>query len=58
MKDAKEKYLSYYEQESKTWPVLYEDIFIETSYGRTFIRKSGSKEFLLWYYLQAVCQHL
>jgi len=44
MKDAKEKYLSYYEQESKTWPVLYEDIFIETSYGRTFIRKSGSKE--------------
>jgi pimeloyl-ACP methyl ester carboxylesterase len=40
-KDAKEKYLSHYDQRVKNWPIPSETKIVETSYGQTFIRISG-----------------
>jgi len=41
---AKEKYLAYYDQQAKTWPVSSENTYIETSFGKTFIRISGPED--------------
>lgn len=42
---AKEAYTKYYRtQEEETWPVPFEDITVETSFGSTFVRVSGPKE--------------
>ena len=39
--EAKAKYIAYYETRSQKWPVDYEDLIIETSQGKTFVRISG-----------------
>lgn len=39
--EAKERYLKLYEERAKHWPVVSETIVAETSYGQTFVRKSG-----------------
>lgn len=40
---AKMKYLDYYDKRAEVWPVTSENKYVETSYGKTFIRISGSK---------------
>ncbi len=35
-------YLEYYAEREKSWPVDFEDLRIETSYGQTFVRVSGA----------------
>ncbi len=39
--EKKEIYLEHYESQLKEWPVAYKDDYIDTEYGRTFIRISG-----------------
>ena len=39
---AKEQYLKMYDQRAKRWPVDSETCFVDTSYGQTFVRLSGS----------------
>jgi pimeloyl-ACP methyl ester carboxylesterase len=38
---AKERYLAYYDTRAKQWPIDSESRYIETSYGKTFVRISG-----------------
>lgn len=38
---AREKYLEYYDQRARQWPVDSEERYVETSYGKTFVRVSG-----------------
>ncbi len=38
---AKEKYLAFYDEHAKRWPVPSKNKYIETSYGQTFVRISG-----------------
>ena len=39
---AKEEYLAFYDEHAKRWPVPSMNKYIETSYGQTFVRISGS----------------
>lgn len=39
---AKEEYLTYYDQRAKGWSVASETKLVETSFGKTFVRISGS----------------
>lgn len=41
---AKEKYLAFYDELAKLWPVASKNKYIETSYGQTFVRISGSED--------------
>ncbi len=41
---AKEKYLAYYDNHAKTWPVSSKNKYFETSYGQTFVRISGAED--------------
>jgi pimeloyl-ACP methyl ester carboxylesterase len=41
---AKEKFFEIYNDMEKQWPVPYQKAMIETSYGKTYIRISGSKD--------------
>lgn len=38
---AQEKYLAYYDLRAKEWPVASEVKYVETSFGKTFVRISG-----------------
>ena len=38
---AKEQYLNYYDSRAVQWPVASESKFVETSFGKTFVRISG-----------------
>jgi pimeloyl-ACP methyl ester carboxylesterase len=38
---AKEQYLNYYNSRAMQWPVASESKFVETSFGKTFVRISG-----------------
>ncbi len=38
---AKERYLKFYDQKAKRWPVSSEEKLVKTSYGETFVRVSG-----------------
>ncbi len=38
---AKEKYLAFNDEHAKLWPVPSENKYIQTSYGKTFVRISG-----------------
>lgn len=38
---AKQRYLEFYDEIAKDWPVVSETRMIETSYGQTFVRISG-----------------
>ena len=40
--NAKEQYLAYYDTQAKKWPVDSETRTVDTSYGQTFMRISGS----------------
>ena len=42
--DAKEAYLKLYDKNAKLWPVPSEVKMIDTSYGKTFVRISGSAD--------------
>ncbi len=39
--DMKEKYLKMYDMQARKWPVPSETKFVDTSYGKTFVRISG-----------------
>ena len=39
---AKERYLTFYDTEAEKWPVDSETRMVDTSYGQTFLRTSGS----------------
>ncbi|WP_299217314.1 alpha/beta hydrolase [uncultured Aquimarina sp.] len=41
---AKEEYLAFYDEHAKLWPVLSKNKYVETSYGQTFVRISGSED--------------
>ncbi len=41
---AKEKYLAFNDEHAKRWPVHSKNRYIETSYGKTFVRISGSED--------------
>ncbi|MEX0288632.1 MAG: alpha/beta fold hydrolase [Flavobacteriaceae bacterium] len=41
---AKEKYLAFNAEHAKLWPVSSKNLYIETSYGQTFVRISGSDD--------------
>ncbi|WP_340198834.1 alpha/beta fold hydrolase [Ascidiimonas sp. W6] len=41
---AREKYLAFYDKRAKLWPVPSKNKYIETSYGQTFVRISGSED--------------
>ncbi|MBC8754101.1 alpha/beta hydrolase [Kordia sp. YSTF-M3] len=43
-KKAKEEYLTFYDERAKLWPVPSKNKYIETSYGQTFVRISGSED--------------
>ncbi|MDH5266927.1 MAG: alpha/beta hydrolase [Candidatus Bathyarchaeota archaeon] len=43
-KEAKEKYLVYYDERAKHWPIASECKMVETSFGQTFVRASGPKD--------------
>ncbi len=38
---AREQYLTYYNTRAKSWPVASEAKYVETSFGKTFVRISG-----------------
>jgi len=40
---AKTKYLDYYDKRAETWTVSSENKYIETTYGKTYLRISGSE---------------
>ena len=40
---AKAKYLDYYDKRAEIWPVSSENKYIETSYGKTYLRISGDE---------------
>lgn len=40
--EAKEQYLAYYDKQAQQWPIVSETRIIDTSYGQTFVRISGS----------------
>lgn len=40
-KEAKEKYLAYYDEHAKQWPIVSKTKQVETSFGQTFVRMSG-----------------
>lgn len=42
--EAKEKYLTYYDEHAKHWPTASECKMVETSFGQTFVRVSGPKD--------------
>jgi pimeloyl-ACP methyl ester carboxylesterase len=44
--NAKEKFFEIYNDMEKQWPVPYQKVMIDTSYGKTYIRISGSKDVL------------
>ena len=39
--EAKERYLRFYDNQAKKWPIDSETIMVDTSYGGTFVRISG-----------------
>jgi len=39
--NAKEQYLKLYDRRAEKWPVVSETRFVDTSYGKTFVRISG-----------------
>lgn len=39
--EKKEKYLKFYNKRAEKWPVSSENIMVDTSYGKTFVRISG-----------------
>ncbi|GAB5400571.1 MAG: carboxylesterase [Aureisphaera sp.] len=41
---AKEKYLAFYDEHARLWPVPSENKYIETSYGQTYVRISGPED--------------
>jgi pimeloyl-ACP methyl ester carboxylesterase len=41
--EAKERYLNHYDKRAEEWPIKSDTAMVETSYGRTFIRISGSE---------------
>ncbi|MFP2996854.1 alpha/beta hydrolase [Spongiivirga sp. MCCC 1A20706] len=41
---AREEYLNFYDKHAAQWPVCSTNKYIETSYGRTFVRISGPKD--------------
>lgn len=41
---AKEIYLAFYDEHAKLWPVPSKSEYLETSYGQTFVRISGSQD--------------
>ncbi|WP_430969068.1 alpha/beta fold hydrolase [Spongiimicrobium sp. 2-473A-2-J] len=41
---AKEKYLAFNDEHAKLWPVPSKNKYIETSYGKTFVRISGPED--------------
>ncbi|GAK58149.1 alpha/beta hydrolase fold protein [Candidatus Vecturithrix granuli] len=41
---AQEQYLNYYDTRAKQWPVASESKYVDTSYGNTFVRISGSPD--------------
>jgi pimeloyl-ACP methyl ester carboxylesterase len=41
---AKETYLSFYDEQAKIWSVSSKNKYVETSYGQTFVRISGSDD--------------
>jgi pimeloyl-ACP methyl ester carboxylesterase len=42
--EAKETYLTYYDEHAKRWPIASESKLVETSFGQTFVRISGAKD--------------
>jgi pimeloyl-ACP methyl ester carboxylesterase len=42
--EAKETYLTYYDEHAKHWPIASECKLVETSFGQTFVRVSGPKD--------------
>jgi len=42
--ETKEKYLEYYDERAKYWPIASECKLVETSFGQTFVRVSGPKD--------------
>ena len=42
--EAKERYLNHYDKRAREWPVASESKVVQTSYGKTFIRISGSTD--------------
>jgi pimeloyl-ACP methyl ester carboxylesterase len=42
--EAKETYLTYYDEHAKQWPIASESKLVETSFGQTFVRISGPKD--------------
>ena len=42
--DARDRFLKYYDNRAKLWPVDSETKMIQTSYGKTFVRISGPKD--------------
>ncbi len=41
---AKQKYLAFYDEHAKRWPVPSKNKYVETSYGQTFVRITGSED--------------
>jgi pimeloyl-ACP methyl ester carboxylesterase len=41
---AKEKYLFYYDELARRWPIASESRLVKTSFGQTFVRVSGPKD--------------
>ncbi len=39
---VQEKYLAYYDSQGKEWPVASGEKYVETSFGKTFVRISGA----------------
>ena len=42
--EAKETYLTYYDECAKRWPVASEEKMVKTSFGQTFVRISGPED--------------
>ncbi|KPJ88505.1 MAG: alpha/beta hydrolase [Spirochaetes bacterium DG_61] len=42
--EAKETYLTYYDEHAKQWPIASEFKMVETSFGQTFVRISGPED--------------
>lgn len=42
--EAKKTYLTYYGKQARRWPIPSESRFVDTSFGRTFVRVSGSED--------------
>jgi pimeloyl-ACP methyl ester carboxylesterase len=42
--EAKETYLTYYDEHAKRWPIASKSQMVETSFGQTFVRISGPND--------------